>query len=162
MELRSIEIMTSNIRRSVLVSASGVIFALAIGYAIADEGPDTRFGDPDAGLSTEERMSRHATASVRSDVTQREKVAEFVREGRNVAALERQPMAMDFSMLGGSLDEDVSLSDIVVEAIVTRMSVAPLVVDGGFSEATLTVVDTLRGQARGPVRLVQSGGLEFH
>lgn len=151
--------MHKHIHRPALLAGSGILFALAVGYAIADEGPSTSQGDPDAGLSSEERMARHADASARSDATQRGKAAEFVRQGRNPADLERQPMAMDFSMLGGSLAEDVSLSDLVIEAVVTHTSIASVV---DLSEATLTVLDPLRGEVRGPVRIVQSGGLEFH
>lgn len=148
-----------HIHRPAVLAASSVLFALAVGYAVADEPPNPREGNPDAGLTNEEVVAKHAALSARSDAFQRAKAAEFNREGRDPSKLERGGMFVDFQMYGDSLEADASLATLVVEAVVTHLTLVAPTSEIGLTESTITVIDALKGDVRGPIRLVQSGGI---
>ncbi|MCC7363554.1 MAG: hypothetical protein IT303_04210 [Dehalococcoidia bacterium] len=142
-----------------LVLLASVVGLVVVGYLAAMDRSSADVQDPDAGLIDAERMAKHAELSAKSDAMQRAKAAEFLSSGSDLATLERVPMLVSYGTISPSLEDAAKEAEFVVDATVASVSIGSVV---DLSQATIEPNETLIGDEQKSIRIVQSGGLEWH
>ncbi|MFN0096104.1 MAG: hypothetical protein ACKVVT_15185 [Dehalococcoidia bacterium] len=68
----------------VVAMFAGAVAPTGVAFALADPWNGTERGDPDAGLSDEQRHAKYAGQAATSDAMREEKITAFVASGRNL------------------------------------------------------------------------------
>ncbi|HEX6029992.1 MAG TPA: hypothetical protein VFY90_01090, partial [Tepidiformaceae bacterium] len=122
-------------------------------------------GDPDAGLTPEERLAKHAALRTESDMLRAQFLEDFQRSGTDPRRLERVPIDVDYDVPASSLQQAISDAEIVV---LGRVKSVEFRYEGNgiiVNYLTVDVEQTFKGtRSSGTITVAQLGGPEqiFH